>query len=763
MGNPLNGSPLCVLLLTVALAILVSAVDTCADSDSEFELTPTELVFEELDLSSTTSATKEFEIKNTGSVPLHVSIQASTGSDAFDISSGRLSETVPPGGSVTVSVTFHPLSAGKFEANVHLTSNAAKGNTSGDVKLSGSAKGTALFGKTVALYGKECKEALGALPLTWSCQSGSIIPIDGPGPCSKPPWLKLNGSDGQCIEGARLLKLPIVNPDTQVMVICRRYSKKKDPVNDKMYEDVAVVGHNNKTGKTCFFQALNKTDGMDGTNVPSPMADASDPAERAVANRAASFWKHPDHLNSDALRCSLCHDNDVWMHTPYVDQVTGKDEVPHKKPDSWKGDAIEEANKYSLVEQEFYVGLGWPKPNSVLTAKIRNGNDKVEAQSCTECHRISDQNTKDTFLDWATDNPTDIPDEKKDLKWDQYRWMPQDSDTDNEDEWHKSYDEHIRAMKCCLDHPNYNGCAKMEIFGIDTGSKPVWGEAKNGTCIDDSGNVAFSTAIDSRVVASRGEKDASCDAPLDKPASITFKVSHSKVVGGSDVFTKTKEGKVLGYSVPNDPNSDPAFQLYPGDAAEIALLNTTAWDKGHHLLKFDRWSDADSGGPGDPSACPCEDPGKSTCNFIAHGPADWFGGNPLRPAFLPGDPPSFKCVAQFKIAGDCERPGHGSIPGGKRIGGLVDCDCEHVSFGLLTGAFIDQCKGSDSHLKQLVAEGTFHVEVGPDQKIQSGDLCDPTASGPSAWPVQGGPANPPPKANGPSCHYVGGLVQYQCE
>src|SRR5271169_2824829 len=125
MGNPLNRSPLRVLLLTVAFAVLVYAGEARADSDSKLELTPKELAFEELDLSSQTSTTKHFEIKNPGSVPLHVSIQASTGSDAFDVGSSTLLESIPPGGSVRVSVNFHPLRAGKFEANVHLTSNAA--------------------------------------------------------------------------------------------------------------------------------------------------------------------------------------------------------------------------------------------------------------------------------------------------------------------------------------------------------------------------------------------------------------------------------------------------------------------------------------------------------------------------------------------------------------------------------------------------------------------------------------------------------------
>jgi hypothetical protein len=618
-------------------------------------------------------------------------------------------------------------------------------------------------GSTIAPFGKECREELGALPLTWNCQAGTVIPIGDQqaGRCDSPPWLALDEAPNQCIKGARLLKLTTDKPGTDVMVICRRYQVRTDPDNDKVYEDVAVVAHNNDTGKTCFFQALNYG-GMDGTNVPSPMADASKASEHEVAARAADFWKHPEDLNIGALRCSQCHDNDVWMHTPYVDQIKGKDKVPSKKADTWKQDAVDVANKYSLVEQDFFVAHNWPNPNSVLTAKVRDGNDRVKGQSCTECHRIADTETKKRWLDWYTKNPTNIKDERTDLDWTQYRIMPLESTEDNEADWQKSYDKHIEAMECCLRHPKYNGCAMMPIFGIDAGKKPIRGDAEN-TCIDDTGDVAFSTGMDSKVVGSRVATDNSCDAPLDKPASITFKVNHSKVGGAIDTFTKTKAGKTLGYRVPKDPNYEPSFQVYPGDRAGVSVLNTTAWDKDHHLLTFDRWSDGDSGGPANPSGCPCEDPKNPTCKFRTRGPNDWFGSNPTQPAFA-GDPQSFQCVAQFKIAGNCQPPEHGSVPDKKRsLKGLVDCDCEHVDAGLLTGPYINQCRGAEKNLQQLVVDGKFHVEVGPDKKIVSGNLCDPVASGPSAWPLYGSPASPPPKAKGPKCKYVGGIVQYQCQ
>jgi hypothetical protein len=626
-----------------------------------------------------------------------------------------------------------------------------------------------LDGTSVTPYGLACKAELGAIAvpnLTFNCHDGTVIPIDSDRPCKNPPWLSL-GEHGQCVKGARLLKLNTEKADTDAIVICRRYKKKSDPVNNKIYEDVALILHNNTTGKTCFFQALDRKSGRDATNVPSPMADPKNAAEKALAKRAAKFWLPPKKLNDSALRCSLCHDNDVWMHTPYIDQVQDGNAVPQKGMDEWKKDAISYANSYSLVEQEYFVDKqGWPEPNSVLTAKVRDDNGKVQPQVCIDCHRISDNHTKTKWVDWATENPSKIPEQKPGLAWTHYRWMPE-SPAGEEAKWHKKYDKHIKAMKCCLEHPDYRGCATMPVFGIKVSDKPSWGDAENRTCVDDTGEVAFRAAIDSKVMAARGAKEDSCEAPLNKPATLSFKVKHTKVDGSTETLTKTADKtKTLGHRVPDDPAYESKFEVYPGDRVEISILDTTAWDKDHNLLVFDRWSDADIGGPGNPNKCPCEVPGQTACMFTTRGASDWFGVNPNRPERpeLLSDPPNFQCIAQFKKTAECKRPGHGSVPDGKRrVEGLVDCDCEHVDAGLLTGPYIEQCEEAESRLMQLVEQGEFYVTVGADEKIQYGHVCDSTASGPSAWPLSGGPANPPPKVDGPRCRYVGGLVQYECE
>jgi hypothetical protein len=544
-------------------------------------------------------------------------------------------------------------------------------------------------GSDIAVYGKECKDALGKWPLTWDCLKGDQLDVGKQrnGQCEKPPWLPLD-KEGQCVDGAFLLRLSTDKAETDALVICRRYKNRKNPKTNKSFEDIAVIGHNNNTGQTCFFQARKDEEpGLDGSNVPSPMADKNDLNESAVAEQAADFWIKPKNLDDKGLRCTRCHDNDVWMHTPYVDQNqadggfsignkscppgTKRNCVPTKEPDIWKDGpkegAIQSANLYSLVEQAFFAGITWPMPNSVLTAKVKNDNGKIHTQECTACHRISDEKTKDAWLQWSTFAPTKknpkaiITGQLADLKeWQRYRYMPQETalGDDDENEWHKQYDKHIRAMECCLNNPNYLGCASMPTLSVTAGnikegSKAQWGDARNGKCIDNTGDVALRVQFDKKVAGARSTSDNSCNAPLTQPALIHLKVTHESVDGTEKTLTTDKNGKTLDVRVPSAGPYTAETVLFPGDVLVASLDQTHAWDADHHQLVFERWTSTGSENPDGP-ACPCENPTSTTCQFQSRGASDWFGQEPKNPKF-PGDPQNgFACIATFKVEGDCK-------------------------------------------------------------------------------------------------------------
>lgn len=57
--------------------------------------------------------------------------------------------------------------------------------------------------------------------------------------------------------------------------------------------------------------------------------------------------------------------------------------------------------------------------------------------------------------------------------------------------------------------------------------------------------------------------------------------------------------------------------------------------------------------------------------------------------------------------------------------GAINCDCDNLDFGILTGPYRDECRAAEAALKQLCAERGY---------LTKNDVCHPTASGPNPWP-----------------------------
>jgi len=532
---------------------------------------------------------------------------------------------------------------------------------------------------TLTAYGKDCQAKLGKLPLHWSCQdgapdggvTGTVLSVGLPAgtapasvttatTCDNPPWLGLGGGKGQCVEGARLVKIPTSNTDTEVRVICRRYKPVADFVTNKLYQDVAVVASNAKTGDTCFFQALAGSADLDGTNVPSPMADSSntmDVAELRAGKEANKFWLKPEELKftpsptgGSELRCVVCHDNDAWMHTPYVDQVKDANAVPTVKDrggtDDFDKDKVDTPDPYQLVDLASLPG--WPSPVAIRTAKVKDDNGNVNDQECTECHRISGKGTETEklWIDWTTDVSL-VKQITPRTTVDAHHYMPQYSSA-TEADWHKSNDKHIKAIKCCAADPTKYGCAKYDILGVAKGSVVTQGTDKMHKCVDDTGDVSMNMFIPN-AAAKRVASVNRCDTNLDQPICVDLTVTHTLVDGTMQTITMDQNGLPLGYCTPAPMSYDSTAQIFPADVVDLKLSDTLAWDSSHVPLMFQKWAAAS----GDPRDCPCEDPTSTTCHFQSKGASDWFGGNSAGPEF-DADPPAFDCEPQFMPAGACQ-------------------------------------------------------------------------------------------------------------
>lgn len=99
---------------------------------------------------------------------------------------------------------------------------------------------------------------------------------------------------------------------------------------------------------------------------------------------------------------------------------------------------------------------------------------------------------------------------------------------------------------------------------------------------------------------------------------------------------------------------------------------------------------------------------------------------------------------------------------------LWNCDCGRVEFGLLTKEFQADCRRWEAKLKTATTgcggdldciRQKLKLKAGPNQKLVSGEFCG-SNSGPFAWPVQGGPTDPPPRPpDEKPCTSVSGLAR----
>ncbi len=249
-------------------------------------------------------------------------------------------------------------------------------------------------------YGAQCAKEVTPIP-AFLCTAGEVIPITVNGQittsytatCDKPSLLPSNekGSQGQCIPGSRAL---VLRDDAvaQISAICRKHVV-RDP-SSTLFDEINIVSHNLKSGKTCWFTAKAATPFTAGAGInggrllPSPAGLPTQAAPRGYENihpasealvsdwklakttlpNPASLWMSPSQLVKKEPACTMCHDSGPFMYSPYIAQTT---QLP--------GDPF---GKYQprAIGQAFKV---WPQPFAIST----RGN------TCTTCHRIGNMNS----------------------------------------------------------------------------------------------------------------------------------------------------------------------------------------------------------------------------------------------------------------------------------------------------------------------------------------------------------------------------------
>ncbi|MCW5811380.1 MAG: hypothetical protein KIT84_10225 [Labilithrix sp.] len=277
--------------------------------------------------------------------------------------------------------------------------------------------------------------------------------------CDHPDWRSQTCEPGPTVASARNAR------GTHWTLLCRSPGDSTDSLASrkatKVFNDIAMIGHNPKTGKTCFFQ--NKLhEGKDGGHVTHP----------ADVERAREIWDNPKGY------CGSCHSADAFIHSPWIDQAKRSDGTPivpmmgkhHDFEVSWL------SSPYSIVNREAMsnarVGdTDWAKPKQLVSA---------EAAACLSCHRIGDGDGIKRFPMWSvgeegiastqsfgnSDGTIAHRYSALGAKFESTHWMPPRLDGLTEATFPLSdYAKAVAHIKKCATNEDAHGCVWADVPG----------------------------------------------------------------------------------------------------------------------------------------------------------------------------------------------------------------------------------------------------------------------------------------------------------
>ncbi len=172
--------------------------------------------------------------------------------------------------------------------------------------------------------------------------------------CANPSLLT-----GSCRQGSKLGQ--ITHDDVSFYWICR------DPYLDYdgsvLYDDMAIIGHNMRSGATCFWDDVDDVIHEDD----APPLDLLEASEEERARSVELF-----HYN-DGSNCITCHDHDPFIYTPYLQSTEWRSVAADKGP-------------YHVVGLD-----GRPRSTGIMHLVSER------ADACTSCHRLGSDNTCSYF------------------------------------------------------------------------------------------------------------------------------------------------------------------------------------------------------------------------------------------------------------------------------------------------------------------------------------------------------------------------------
>src|SRR3569833_261326 len=316
-------------------------------------------------------------------------------------------------------------------------------------------------------YGERCVEEMGEIPFfkklgdgsyeTYNCLDSTEIPTtatDANGNVTKTQMGTLSKCDkpeyiySLCEAGPRVAE-KTNDQGTHWVLLCR---KSIGGLASDQYNDIAMIGHNPFTGKTCFFQnaLYSKTD---GGHVPHP----------ADHEKSQNLWSGVHGGLGSGSECNHCHDNDTIIHSPWI--AGAPDASVNLHGQYWR-------QEKQLVSAESYAGL--------------------------RCHRIGSGVWADQYLDRLQGTDTSWTSITTDV-WNQpfhKYWMPTDVSFDTDAAWSASdFAKALQFIRKCGQTPNAPACIWKDLpqsLGEDTGGN---GKLRNPVNLPDDALAKQATTL----------------------------------------------------------------------------------------------------------------------------------------------------------------------------------------------------------------------------------------------------------------------------
>lgn len=249
---------------------------------------------------------------------------------------------------------------------------------------------------------------------------------------------------------------------THWVLLCR-----KSQEEEGVYADIAMIGSNPYTGKTCFFQnGLNNL--MDGQNIPHP-------GDLESTTASPNTWEHiwsglqGGEGGAGGINCVECHDSDAFIHTEWIDGALddqGRTVIPRMG-----------------VHEDFALGFNDAPYDLVARDRVCNGTRcgwtmqqhlvSEEAAACTSCHRIGAGRFADSWLERL--EPNDSGEGTNNNAWNnrltahgqtfgEYAWMPPEVEGLDAESWADSdVGRAINFIQMCADNPSDPACIWEDV------------------------------------------------------------------------------------------------------------------------------------------------------------------------------------------------------------------------------------------------------------------------------------------------------------